>query len=79
MLVITPLFMWSDIQKAYHFVQKKMISKKAVQVRQVPFFENVGLRCIAWNRCISSLEDTLLYHYAMSLFFFFFALKNALS
>lgn len=32
MLVITPMFMWSDIQKAYHFVQKKMISKKAVQM-----------------------------------------------
>ncbi|EDR15979.1 uncharacterized protein LACBIDRAFT_301524 [Laccaria bicolor S238N-H82] len=24
--------MWSDIQKGYHFVQKKTISKKAVQL-----------------------------------------------
>lgn len=64
MLVITPMFMRSDIQKAYHFVQKKMISKKAVQVRSSLVFglRNVGgLRCIAWNRCISSLEDILLY------------------
>lgn len=38
------MFMWSDIQKAYHFVQKKMISKKAVQVRQVRIFDlkNMG-------------------------------------
>lgn len=66
MIVITPMFMWSDIQKAYHFIDKKMISNKAIQVCLRPAI--LSLSWIEPNRCISGLKAILYLLYPYSYF-----------
>lgn len=38
MVIVVPLALWGDLQKFWHYIQKKSDTKKAIQVSNLLFF-----------------------------------------